>query len=496
MPSVARLLLLLFNINQLYSVEISDRSRKLLLVKKCVRRLHKLFHNSEPHQSFPSLLYAHQFCNIGNPQELQQRPITFFRQVLSVVNYPPLLTSPDFPADVITRAKKYLAQVPGGLGAYTHSQGIEIVREEIAEFITKRDGVKASSKDIFLSDGASPAAQMILRSLIRSKADGVMVPIPQYPLYSASIALYGGSMINYYLKEETGWGLEGAELERSIIEARERGLQVRCIVVINPGNPTGNVLNVENMRTVVAFAVRHGLVLIADEVYQENIWDAKKKFTSFKKVAHDMGVLDPTGAPGVRNDRLQLVSLHSISKGFTGECGRRGGYFELCGFDEGVRNELYKLASISICANSSGQLLMGMQSQPPVEGEPSYPLYAKERDDILSSLRRRALRLTAACRQLEGVTCEETDGALYAFPRIRLSLRAIAAAKTANRPPDAFYCRQLLEETGIVLVPGSGFGQRDGTFHFRTTILPPEDEIDAVITGLKTFHASFTQRYA
>jgi alanine transaminase len=433
------------------------------------------------------------FCNIGNPQELQQPPITFFRQVLSILNYPELASATSFfPPDVISRAKRYLKRLPGGLGAYTHSQGIELIREEVAEFISKRDGVPAFPRDVYLCDGASPGVQAFLKALIRNKKDGVMVPIPQYPLYSASIALFGGSMINYYLNEERGWRLEADELERSIQEARAQGLNVRCIVVINPGNPTGNVLQEANMREVVAFAARHGLVLIADEVYQVNVWDATRKFTSFKKVAHDMGLIDQSGA----YKGLQLISMHSISKGFTGECGRRGGYFELCGFDDGVRHEIYKLASISLCANSTGQVLMGLQSVPPAEGEPSYALYAQERDNILLSLRRRATLLTAAVRELEGASCEESEGALYAFPRIRLPSRAIAAAKTAGRAPDAFYCRELLDETGIVLVPGSGFGQRDGTFHFRTTILPPEEEIGEVITLLKAFHKSFMQRYA
>jgi alanine transaminase len=423
--------------------------------------------------------------------------------VLSLVNLPELLVAAEtqpavaafFPPDVVARARKYLSAIPGGLGAYTHSQGIEIVREEVAAFISARDGVPARASDIYLSDGASPAAQTFLKAIIRGEHDGVMVPIPQYPLYSASIALYGGAMVNYYLSEERGWGLDLAELERSINEARSRGLHVRCIVVINPGNPTGTVLSVDDMRDVVRFAVKHGLVLIADEVYQENVWHAEKKFTSFKKVAVELGALDAGDTARVRGDGLQLVSLHSISKGFTGECGRRGGYFELCGFDDGVRAELYKLASISLCANSSGQLLLGMQSVPPAPGDASHARYAAERDAILTSLRGRARKLNAALARLEGASCEDAEGALYAFPRIRLSPRAIAAAAAAGKAPDAFYCLELLDATGIVLVPGSGFGQRDGTYHFRSTILPPEDELDGVIAALVEFHTGFMARF-
>jgi alanine transaminase len=208
-----------------------------------------------------------------------------------------------------------------------------------------------------------------------------------------------------------------------------------------------------------------------------------------------LGLIDPARTHEQRPGGLQLVSFHSISKGFTGECGRRGGYFELAGFDERVRGELYKLASISLCANSTGQLLMGLQSVPPAPGDASYDLFVRERDGILSSLRRRARRLSAAMAELEGASCEAAEGALYAFPRIRLSAKAIAAAAAAGKAPDAFYCLQLLDAKGIVVVPGSGFGQRDGTAHFRSTILPPEADLDRVIADFKAFHADFMARY-
>ncbi|RYG39943.1 aminotransferase class I/II-fold pyridoxal phosphate-dependent enzyme, partial [archaeon] len=143
------------------------------------------------------------FCNIGNPHELGQKPITFFREVLALVDHPELLKHPRvgelFAEDAIARAKAYLSTLPGGTGAYSASQGIEVVREEVAAFMSKRDGVPANAADVFLTDGASPAVQMLIRSLIRQHSDALMIPIPQYPLYSASIALYGGSLVGYYL---------------------------------------------------------------------------------------------------------------------------------------------------------------------------------------------------------------------------------------------------------------------------------------------------------
>lgn len=441
------------------------------------------------------------FCNIGNPQELGQLPISFFRQVFALVNCPSLLEHPQvgsmFPADVIARAKRYLAMIPcGSTGAYTNSQGIEGIREEVAAFITARDGgYKAHASDIFLTDGASPAVQMMIRAMVRDKRDCLMIPIPQYPLYSASLALYGGSQAGYLLNEQKGWSLEPEELERSYAAAKKDGKTVRGIAVINPGNPTGNCLSEENIEAVLRFASKKKLVVLADEVYQNNCWLADTKpFKSFKQVACKLGLVDPNATH--ENKGIQLASFHSTSKGFIGECGRRGGYVELCGFDPAIRSQLYKLASISLCSNTGGQLMTGLMCNPPKEGEHSYAQYCKERDDILSSLKRRATKLVAALNKMEGVSCQAPEGALYVFPTITLPKKVMEAAAKAGKAPDAFYSLSLLEETGIVVVPGSGFGQKEGTFHFRSTILPPEADIDRVIDAMAAFHKGFLAKWA
>lgn len=233
---------------------------------------------------------------------------------------------------------------------------------------------------------------------------------------------------------------------------------MRAIAVINPGNPTGNVLREADMRAVLTFAAAEGLVLLADEVYQENVWDAAAHpWASFRRLAAEMGLVDPR-RPTV-NLGVQLASFNSVSKGFTGECGRRGGYVELLGFDADVRMQLYKLASISLCANVPGQVAVGLQCAPPAPGDASYARYTAERDAIRGSLTRRAVRLRAALNALPGVSCEVPEGALYVFPRLALPPRAVAAAAAAGKPADTFYCLALLDATGIVVVPGSGFGQ-------------------------------------
>jgi len=243
------------------------------------------------------------------------------------------------------------------------------------------------------------------------------------------------------------------------------------------------------MQEVVRFCVDNNIVLMADEVCQENIWKSGAKFVSFRKVAHDMGVLKGDSAG------LELISFHSVSKGFLGECGFRGGYFEMCGVSPAVKDEIYKLASISLCSNTVGQVATGIMVQPPKAGDDSFSLYDKEKSEILDSLKRRAMKIARILNKMEGVECQDSEGAMYAFPTIKLPPKAIAAAKAAKMDPDAFYCMAMLEATGVVTVPGSGFKQAEGTSHFRITILPPENQMDTVFELVAIFHKKFYEQY-
>ncbi|CAA0330951.1 unnamed protein product [Arabidopsis thaliana] len=431
------------------------------------------------------------YCNIGNPQSLGQLPIKFFREVLALCDHASLLDESEthglFSTDSIDRAWRILDHIPGrATGAYSHSQGIKGLRDVIAAGIEARDGFPADPNDIFLTDGASPAVHMMMQLLLSSEKDGILCPIPQYPLYSASIALHGGSLVPYYLDEATGWGLEISDLKKQLEEARSKGISVRALVVINPGNPTGQVLAEENQRDIVNFCKQEGLVLLADEVYQENVYVPDKKFHSFKKVARSLGY-------GEKD--ISLVSFQSVSKGYYGECGKRGGYMEVTGFTSDVREQIYKMASVNLCSNISGQILASLVMSPPKPGDDSYDSYMAERDGILSSMAKRAKTLEDALNSLEGVTCNRAEGAMYLFPRINLPQKAIEAAEAEKTAPDAFYCKRLLNATGVVVVPGSGFGQVPGTWHFRCTILPQEDKIPAIVNRLTEFHKSFMDEF-
>ncbi|KAL8519141.1 hypothetical protein ACS0TY_010180 [Phlomoides rotata] len=327
----------------------------------------------------------------------------------------------------------------------------------------------------------------ILNTIIRGEGDGILVPVPQYPLYSATITLLGGSLVPYFLEETANWGLDIVNLRQSVAQARSQGITVRAMVIINPGNPTGQCLSEANLREMLHFCHQNSLALLGDEVYQQNIYQDERPFISSRKVLMDMGL--PI------SKELQLVSFHTVSKGYWGECGQRGGYFEMTNIPPKTVEEIYKVASISLSPNVPAQIFMGLMVNPPKPGDISYERYVRESKGILESLRRRAQIMTDGFNSCRNVVCNFTEGAMYSFPQIRLPPKAIEAAKQAGKVPDVFYCLKLLEATGISTVPGSGFGQKEGVFHLRTTILPAEEDMPAIMASFKKFNDEFMEQY-
>src|SRR5258706_10265359 len=235
-----------------------------------------------------------------------------------------------FPKDAIARAKELYNEI-GSIGAYSHSQGIAYIRKQVANFIkgmhttwrgrfacltcfaTERDGYPSDFNHIFLSAGASAGVDLLVDVLISSPNSGILIPIPQYPLYTATLARHNGIPIPYYLDETShGWTTNVDEVERAIQKALSENIETKALVIINPGNPTGGVLTLDEQKALVKLCGKYNIVLIADEVYQANIHTRDTHtFTSFKKVVR---MLD---------SHVPLVSFHSISKGVTGDCGRR-----------------------------------------------------------------------------------------------------------------------------------------------------------------------------
>lgn len=377
-------------------------------------------------------------ANIGNPQQLDQKPITFFRQVLSLLEYPPLLEHEDvllnqlgYKSDVLERAR-WLLKTVGSVGAYSASAGAVGIKDSVAKFIEERDGHPSDPKDIYLSAGASSGVNTLLHIICSSPNTGVLVPIPQYPLYTASLAVLDAKCVPYYLDESKGWGTDLEAIKTAYNKAVAEGTDVRAIVIINPGNPTGASLAEEDIKAVIDFAAQEKLVVLADEVYQTNVFIGK--FHSFKGVLRNLQKEDPE-----KYKYVELASLHSVSKGMVGECGHRGGYFELVGFDPEVVEQIYKFVSISLCAPVIGQCLVELMVNPPKEGQPSYPLYKQEWDGIFSGLKKRATALYEAFQEMEGVECQVPQGSMYLFPTINLPAKAVEAAKKEGRSPDEFY---------------------------------------------------------
>jgi aspartate/methionine/tyrosine aminotransferase len=196
-----------------------------------------------------------------------------------------------------------------------------------------------------------------------------------------------------------------------------------------------------------------------------------------------------------------LFSLHSVSKGFLGECGHRGGYLEIRNVPDEVKAQFVKLQSISLCANVSGQFATYFMVAPPEPGDESFAVYACERDAILAALKRKAEILGEGVNRIPGMSLDIPQGAMYGFVRFELppepgvdpAIGSPEDRKFHEARRDEAYCLALLEQTGICVVPGSGFGQRAGTLHFRTTFLPPQEEIEDFVKKLSVFHEQYTR---
>ncbi|MBT2115851.1 aminotransferase class I/II-fold pyridoxal phosphate-dependent enzyme [Dyella sp. LX-66] len=330
--------------------------------------------------------------------------------------------------------------------AYGHEQGLEEARETIAAQQRARGARGVEVERVFVGNGVSELIDLSLRALLQP-GDEVLLPSPDYPLWSAATILNDGQPRYYRCLAENGHLPDPDEIE-ALVTAR-----TRAIVLINPNNPTGAVYPRELLERIVRIAERHHLLLLTDEIYDEILYDGAQ-FEPLARVAGD----------------VPCVSFGGLSKVHRA-CGYRVGWMSLSGDPartHDYRDALQLLAALRLCANVTAQWAV----RPALESKPT-----------IGALTSPCGRLHEARRMiLEGVAQSEfldlvaPGGALYAFPRVR-----------ADRVPhfdDNAFALRLLEEESVLVVPGSSFNV-PASRHLRLTLLPPPEQLREVFVRIE-----------
>jgi len=365
---------------------------------------------------------------------------------LNIGNVPAFGLNP--PAEVVSDMIRHLPDTAG----YTDSKGLVVAREAIQKYCLEKGLAGVTIEDIWLGNGASELIVMSMNALL-DPGDEVLIPSPDYPLYTGAVALSGGTPVHYRCDEASGWQPDLADI-RQKVTPRTKG-----IVIINPNNPTGAVYPREVLQQVVQVAREHQLVVFADEVYDQILYDGETH-TSIGSLADD----------------VLFLTFNSLSKNYRA-CGYRAGWMVLSGPKAsalGYVDGLNVLASMRLCANSPGQL--------------SIPSALHDRTSMAElvapggRLRRQRDLAYQMLTAIPGVTAAKPKGALYIFPRLDPKRYAIQ--------DDQKFILQLLETERVLLVQGSGFNW-PAPDHFRMVFLPEEDELREAITRI----ARFLDRY-
>lgn len=435
---------------------------------------------------------------MGNPHcaiKGKQIPMSFYRQVLALCELPremgvdhPVVEEM-FPKDAISRAKEILQGLEeyGGIGSYVEPKGVRLFREHAASFIEARDGYPSNANNIFLTNGASSAIQLCLDCILENEVDAIMLPSFHYQIYSDKANSMGSGVIEYALDKDNGWTITREALEEAYKLALETGKNVKCLCIINPGNPTGSVLSEDAIVSVLQFCASRKIILLADEVYQDNVY-RDNEFISMKKVASKCG------------EKVQLVSFHSTSKGFLGECGRRGGYMETFNMPKVFHDEVLRLTCETLpCANTIGQVMTSLMAKPPRVDDDSFATFTREKRIVSGAYEKRAELIVDGLNGINGITCPPIQGAIYVFPSIEMfPLAAINAAEKQDIAPDQLYCLELLESTGLFVTPASTFSTtKSKDIHgFRMSLLFHEDDVPSIVEKISEHHRTFLCKYS
>ncbi|MFN9473493.1 pyridoxal phosphate-dependent aminotransferase [Acidovorax sp.] len=344
--------------------------------------------------------------------------------------------------------------LPNSAG-YSDSKGIFAARKAVMHE-TQKQGIKGVAlDDIYLGNGASELIVMATNALL-DDGDELLLPSPDYPLWTAAASLSGGTPVHYLCEEANGWMPDLADI-RAKITPRTKG-----IVVINPNNPTGALYSDELLRGIVAIAREHGLVIFADEVYDKVLYDG---------ATHT--------AIGSLSEDVLTLTFNSLSKSYR-SCGYRAGWLVVSGDKKPARDYiegLNMLSNMRLCANVPGQWAI----QTALGGHQSINELVCE-GGRLRKQRDLAYELITA---IPGVTCVKPRAALYMFPRLDPAVYPIK--------DDQQFFLELLQETKVMLVQGTGFNWA-APDHFRIVFLPHEDDLRDAIGRVARFLEQYRKR--
>ncbi len=346
-----------------------------------------------------------------------------------------------------------IAQLPTAQG-YSDSKGILSARRAVAQYFQLKNVEGVDIEDIYLGNGVSELIVMAMQALL-DNGDEVLIPAPDYPLWTAATSLAGGKPVHYMCDEQADWSPDLDDMAAKITPA------TKAIVVINPNNPTGAVYSVEALQGIVDLARQHGLILMADEIYDKILYD-DHKHTALASLAPDVFCLSFNGL----SKAYRVAGFRSGWMGISGPKHRASSYIE----------GLTILANMRLCANVPAQHAI----QAALGGHQSINELVLPGGRLLEQ-RNRAWELV---NQIPGVSCTKPGGSLYLFPRLDPDVHEIH--------DDEQFALDLLREQKILVVQGTGFNWPKPD-HFRIVTLPRVEDLEEAIGRIGAFLADYRQ---